>query len=134
MRQLLAQASVVAEGPAQNLEAEPTSHSQSSGNEPRSQGVALYDRMVVRFSGASTDLEIRRAVSWATYELTRALRRPRAEMNAEQEQYWKLQSVQGSGGMDYRKAAERAGLSEKRVWAIRKKNGLDPRNGLPKAA
>lgn len=134
MKQIRAEASVVSEGPAQNFESEPTSHSKASGTEPRSQGKALLDRIDERFLSIRSESDRSRIVAWAWHEVAKAKRHNAGELTAQQEQYWRLQAVQGSGGMDYRKAAERAGLSDKQVWAIRRNAGLNPRTGEPKAA
>ncbi len=134
MRDLLARASVVAEGPTQNFESEPTAHSKSSGNEPRGQGTSLYDRMLERFQVATTPAQRSRATAWASHELTKARRRPQHESTAEEGVYWAIQSVRGTGPMDYKRVAEQTGLSATQVWAIRKKLRVDPRTGEEKAA
>ena len=75
MRDLLAQASVIAEGPAMNWGSR-TSHGKAGAVLLTRQGPSLHEAMFDRFQGCRTQADRRRAVEWAMFELRRARRTP----------------------------------------------------------
>lgn len=55
----------------------------------------------------------------------------RPALNPTQKRYWAVQEYEG---LDYRTAAEKAGVSEQTMWKWRVEMEREPRKGLPKAA
>lgn len=130
MRDLLAEASVVAEAKASAM-SQPTSHGKPGSAILASEGPSLYDRLERRFMACATDAEKQAAVDWATDEVKKAKRQEPKELTSRQKEYWVLVDSQGK---DYRDVAASEGLREETVWRMRVEAGYEPRRGRPKAA
>ena len=74
MRNLLAKASVVAEAPSANIDAEKTSSGKAGSVILHRDGRSLYDRMRTRFAGAHGDHAAEKAIEWAEAALDEARR------------------------------------------------------------
>lgn len=130
MKDLLAQASVLAEASAGGL-AEKTSHSKPSDIAPQSSGPSLYDELMHLFKAARTDSQRLNAITEAQTRIKDFKRRRASEETATQQEFWATQGVRYGMGKDYRTVAKETGLSEKQVWKARQKAGVDPRYGTP---
>lgn len=130
MKDLLAEASVIAEASAAGLN-EKTSSGKAGTKEPTIAGPSTYDQVRRRFSAAQSDREREEAIEWAEALIANLKRQRPRELTTRQRDYWLLVDSQGK---DYRDVATEFGLRAETVWKLRSEAGYEPRKGHPKAA
>lgn len=127
MKELLAQASVLAEASAAGL-SERTSSGKAGTREPTIGGPSTYDLIVRRFSNARGHTAKLEAVYWAERLIADVKRQRRAGMTPAEWRFWIAQEHEGRHYLD---VAQSEKISPSYVRKIREEHNRRPLDGLP---
>lgn len=127
-RQLLAQASVIAEAPGVSFI--PAGHGQSHGSDPTTgTGGTVHDRVAHRIAGCHTDQDLQAAIDGCRHDIAHVRRaRPRPK------QKFRDRILVEWEGHHYRAVAQVTNTPPTTIWTWRDRAGLNPLDGKAKAA
>ncbi len=126
-RDLLAQASVVAETSAADIQSEPVKTGKPGGKAPKGEGFGLFDEMAGRFRGCRSVRDWEGAVEWAREELDATRRRRVVQIIPFKVRI--LVEWEGHGDLEVERAMQ-VPRSNVRRWRL--EDGRDPLTGKKK--
>lgn len=125
-RQLIAKASIVAEGPGADFV--PAGKRAYSDRDPSGHSWSLADAMIQRFAKCDREHELLRAIHWAEAVLERALRSPESVPESEAQRDERV--LFECEGWQAERVVASEDLTLRQVWSLRIKNGRTASEGL----